>query len=160
VAWKAAGADQYIVWSTDSNGNFVSNIFNAGSGTSTALESLEPSFHQDLNGDGVIGVPAATQSAPIVVANNDTFVFRPTVGAQVITNAGSTDTFELDGFSSVTSNAQLTTLLNEAQSGQSQPLFKLTNGGHDTVINLGDHDSITLMNVHVTDLHASNFIIH
>ena len=30
------------------------------SGTSTALESLETSFHQDLNGDGVIGVPATT----------------------------------------------------------------------------------------------------
>ena len=25
---------------------------------STALESLETSFHQDLNGDGVIGIPA------------------------------------------------------------------------------------------------------
>ena len=30
------------------------------SGTSTALESLETSFHQDLNGDGVIGVRRAT----------------------------------------------------------------------------------------------------
>ena len=30
----------------------------AVSGTSAALESLETSFHQDLNGDGVIGVPA------------------------------------------------------------------------------------------------------
>jgi hypothetical protein len=30
------------------------------SGSSTALEALEPSFHQDLNGDGVIGLPPAT----------------------------------------------------------------------------------------------------
>ena len=35
-------------------------IIAAVSGTSTALESLETSFHQDLNGDGVIGIPAAT----------------------------------------------------------------------------------------------------
>ena len=52
VAWKVAGADQYTVWNTDSNGNYISNIIGVVSGTSTALESLETSFHQDLNGDG------------------------------------------------------------------------------------------------------------
>ena len=57
VAWKNPGAGQYTVWSTDSNGNYVSNIIGIVSGTSTALESLETTFHQDLNGDGVIGVP-------------------------------------------------------------------------------------------------------
>ena len=61
VAWKATGADQYSVWSTDSNGNYVTNIIGIVSGTSAALESLETSFHQDLNGDGVIGVPAASR---------------------------------------------------------------------------------------------------
>src|SRR5207237_501426 len=62
VAWKLAGADQYTVWNTDSNGNDTTNTIGTVSGSSTALESLEPSFHQDLNGDGVIGVPAATTS--------------------------------------------------------------------------------------------------
>ena len=57
VAWKATGADQYTAWSTDSSGNYTSNIIGAVSGTSSALESLETSFHQDLNGDGMIGVP-------------------------------------------------------------------------------------------------------
>ena len=56
VAWKVTGADQYTVWNTDSSGNFISNTIGAVSGTSAALESLETSFHQDLNGDGVIGV--------------------------------------------------------------------------------------------------------
>ncbi len=59
VAWKVTGADQYTVWNTDSNGNYVSNI-PVVSGTSAALESLEPSFQQDLNGDGVIGLPLLT----------------------------------------------------------------------------------------------------
>src|SRR5258706_9760425 len=45
------------VWNTDSSGNCVSDTIGIVSGASTALESLEPSFHQDLNGDGVIGVP-------------------------------------------------------------------------------------------------------
>ena len=58
VAWKVTGTDQYSVWNTDSNGNYISNIIGVVSGTSTALESLETSFHQDLNGDGVIGIAA------------------------------------------------------------------------------------------------------
>ena len=62
VAWKVPGADQYTVWTTDSSGNYISSIIGAVSGTSTALESLETSFHQDLNGDGVIGIPTTVRS--------------------------------------------------------------------------------------------------
>ncbi len=52
VAWKNPGADQYTAWNTDSSGNFVSDTIGIVSGASTALESLETTFHQDLNGDG------------------------------------------------------------------------------------------------------------
>ena len=55
VAWKVAGADQYTVWNTDSSGNYVSNTSAWCPGTAPALESLETSFQQDLNGDGTIG---------------------------------------------------------------------------------------------------------
>jgi hypothetical protein len=55
VAWKVAGADQYTVWNTDSSGNFFSDSIGVVSGSSTALEALEPRLQQDLNGDGVIG---------------------------------------------------------------------------------------------------------
>ena len=55
VAWKSGSADLYTVWTTDNNGNYISNIVRAVSGAAT-LESLETSFHQDLNGDGQIGV--------------------------------------------------------------------------------------------------------
>ena len=55
VAWKVTGADQYTVWNTDSSGNYITNIVGAVSGTELALQSLEPSFHQDLNSDGQIG---------------------------------------------------------------------------------------------------------
>ena len=64
VAWKIAGTDQYIVWNTDSSGNYVSNT-GVVSGTSSTLVSIETSFHQDLNGDGVIGPPAATTTRVI-----------------------------------------------------------------------------------------------
>ena len=41
---------------TDSNGNYTGNLIGAVSGNSYALESLEPVFNQDLNGDGVTGL--------------------------------------------------------------------------------------------------------
>ena len=63
VAWKIPGADQYTVWNTDSSGNYISNVVGVVSGTSAALESLETSFHQDLNGDGTIGAPTVTIEA-------------------------------------------------------------------------------------------------
>jgi hypothetical protein len=58
VAWKDAATGLYTVWSADSNGNFISNLLSKVSGTSTSLESIETTFHQDLNGDGVINTPS------------------------------------------------------------------------------------------------------
>src|SRR6202035_345724 len=55
IAWNVGGG-QYAVWNTDSNGSFVSHALFATPGTSAVLESFEPSFQQDLNGDGLIGV--------------------------------------------------------------------------------------------------------
>ena len=60
VAFKMTGADQYTVWDTDSTGAYLSSVFTTASGSSTALESLEPSFQQDLNGDGTIGIVGNT----------------------------------------------------------------------------------------------------
>jgi len=55
VAWKNASLGLYTYWTTDSNGNHLTD--SAGmTGTSLALESLETVFNQDLNGDGVIGL--------------------------------------------------------------------------------------------------------
>ncbi len=87
-----------------------------------------------------------TQSVSVLIAGsgNDTFVFKQGFGAEIIANATHSDTIELDGFSSVTSINELQTLLNEVQNGQPQSMFKTANGGRDTVIDLGNHDSITL----------------
>ena len=66
VAWKVTGADQYTVWNTDSSGNYTSQT-GVVSGADYALQSLEPSFHQDLNGDGQIGPPTT-----VIEANGST----------------------------------------------------------------------------------------
>ena len=61
VVWKDSASGQYSVWSTDSNGNFLTTLGSAPqmSGTDPSLKTLEPTLQQDLNGDGLIGVPAA-----------------------------------------------------------------------------------------------------
>jgi len=120
VAWKLAGADEYTVWNTDSSGNYVSQNISGVSGTSQALESAETSFHQDLNGDGVIGASATASSAaqlamptslpPTIVtapasgdivlartAASDTFVFGPHFGNDTIVNfQPGTDRIDID----------------------------------------------------------------
>jgi VCBS repeat-containing protein len=114
----------------------------------------------DHHADGTTS--AATQMVSVTIAGpgNDAFVFHPGVGSDTIVNAASSDIIELDGFAAVANSNQLASLLHDAQTGQAQSLFHSVNGGHDTVIDLGNHDSITLSDVQIADLHASNFIIH
>ena len=80
VAWKIPGSDTYTVWTTDSNGNYISDIGHV-SGTSATLESLETSFHQDLNGDGVIGLGTVIESfgsTSLVEVGNNFFLDNST----------------------------------------------------------------------------------
>jgi hypothetical protein len=64
VAFKT-GADTYTVWNTDASGNLATIALGTTSGSNPTLESLEVSFHQDLNGDHVIGIPAGPASTTI-----------------------------------------------------------------------------------------------
>ncbi|MCK1393566.1 matrixin family metalloprotease, partial [Bradyrhizobium sp. 1] len=70
LAWKVPGADQYIVWNVDNSGNFIANLTSIESGNSSTMESYETIFHQDLNGDGSIGVPAASATNVIESAGS------------------------------------------------------------------------------------------
>ena len=54
VGWKFGSADQYIVWTTDGSGSFLSGSA-VVPGSSWIVQSLEPGFGQDLNGDGMTG---------------------------------------------------------------------------------------------------------
>ncbi|MGY3451112.1 NF038122 family metalloprotease [Bradyrhizobium sp. USDA 4353] len=56
IVWHIPGTDQYTMWNADGHGNYVSDPIGVVSGTSTTLELLESSLHQDFNGDGVIGL--------------------------------------------------------------------------------------------------------
>jgi serralysin len=74
VAWKNAGTNQFTVWDTDSSGNKVGNVIGVVSGTDPSLELIEPSFAQNLNGDGVIGLNLPTTTIESVGSNSLTEV--------------------------------------------------------------------------------------
>jgi 20S proteasome alpha/beta subunit len=79
IAWKIAGADQYTVGNADNGGNYIGNVIGVVSGASTTLEAFEPSFQQDLNGDGLIGPPTtvieASGSTHLTEVGNQYFLF-------------------------------------------------------------------------------------
>jgi len=157
------GADQYSAWATDSNGNYTGNIIGVVSGTSGTLESLETSFHQDLNGDGVIGVPSSTSpapavagagSAPIQVAGNngsaagqDTFVFAPNFGQVTIAHfAPETDTIQISKAAFANIDALLAATHDDAHG--------------DAVVTDAAHDTITIQNVATAQLQAHQGDFH
>jgi hypothetical protein len=72
VAWKNGTADQYTVWNTNSSGNYVSNAIGTVAASSSSLQSLETSFHQDLNGDGVIGLNSPTTAIGMMPLHQQT----------------------------------------------------------------------------------------
>ena len=87
MALKKPGTDQYTFWNVDSSGNFVSNTVGVVSGSSATLMSLEAKFHQDFNGDGVIGVPAGH---PVVLDLDDN-------GINLVQSTLSSAYYDMDG---------------------------------------------------------------
>ena len=83
VVWKSTGAvSQYIVWTTDPSGNYLSQTANLPAASWT-LESLEPIFQQNLNGDGTIGVvmtPIESQGSIRLTLGGDTYFLNPSSG--------------------------------------------------------------------------------
>jgi 20S proteasome alpha/beta subunit len=173
--------DQNHTASISLAGNYTASTFSLSADGSGGTVVIDPPVKHDLasgtlsfgNADSAdqsvtqsyavaVATGAATQLVSVTIAapGNDAFVFHSGIGSDTIVNATSADTIELDGFSAVANSNQLASLLNAAQTGQPQSLFHSVNGGHDTVIDLGNHDSITLTGVQIADLHAGNFIIH
>ena len=167
VAWKVTGADQYTVWNTDSSGNYITTLVGAVSGTSYALKSFEPVFHQDLNSDGLIGPPATVLDGHLGAqtltagggttliggpndilnagAGADTFVFPPDFGLNTINGfAAGTDVIQFDH-----------TIFADVADVQSH----MQQIGSDVVIEYDPQNVVTLHDVLLANLHVSDFLI-
>jgi len=94
VALKNGSADQYTIWNTDSSGNYLSSAFNTASGSSVQLESYEPIFNYDLNGDGTIGIPPSSLTAiessgsTSLLTNGTNFFLEPAGGSPGVLTYG------------------------------------------------------------------------
>jgi hypothetical protein len=60
VAWKFDSADQYLVWNTDSNGNYTGDATLIVHAADLAIQQAELTFQQDLNGDTHTGPVTTT----------------------------------------------------------------------------------------------------
>ncbi|WP_247456292.1 M10 family metallopeptidase C-terminal domain-containing protein [Bradyrhizobium sp. 166] len=172
IAWKVIGSDQYSVWNADSNGNYISSATAIVSGSSAILQAFESSFQQDLNADGLIGIPAAsvtmvetagstklhqipspTSEGARIGAGNDNFVLPLGIDGDV-SNAGISEIVPPDGFALVAISKQLTELLHETPSDQSHAMSHLGSDFHDAVMARGT------INVHMADPNTGYFIVH
>ena len=96
VALELTGSDEFTIWNTDSSGNYLSSAFNEALGTSAQLESYEPGFNFDLNGDGTVGIPAASlttielSGTTSLLTDGTDFSLEPAGGSPIIlSSAGS-----------------------------------------------------------------------
>jgi 20S proteasome alpha/beta subunit len=81
VVWKNGTADQYNVWALDSSGKFVSQGA-VVAGASAEIQTLEPGFNQDFNGNGIASrtvIEAVGSTTLATVAN--AYVLSPSGSA-------------------------------------------------------------------------------
>jgi serralysin len=173
VALQFTGSQYFSIWTTDSNGNYISSTV-ALLGSSTQLETYETSFHQDLNGDGIIGIPsgvsATSASAIDPIASsafmtwgggNDTFRFNTSPAAAPVASGNAAETFEpaADLFPALSSQHWAAT--DGGTAAQPHPFLPSSYGVSDTG-DLNGPSSGThadFANFHPIDTHAHSFII-
>ena len=83
VVWKLPSANEFSIWTTDSNGNDLTASPAALAANSLTLENAELVLNQDLNGDRTIGPPAGSSTAGSAT----------TLAGGVVTQALSADAF-------------------------------------------------------------------
>jgi len=169
VAWKDPASGQYSVWSTDSNGNYLSNLVGQVAGTNTTLEALETTFHQDLNGDGTVGIPSAVVAGTSGTNSlselhhpdaagifGDSFHFRADFGASTA-DAAKMSPVHLGDVLSVQTGEWVE--LVSSRHSAAQDALHSTIEVQDSVTNDPDHHSATRVAANIDDLHAGHFLI-
>jgi tryptophan-rich protein len=133
----------FQVWTTDSNGNYLSNT-PVLAGTSYALESYELIFNQDLNGDGVIGLYA--QPGTILQIGNT--LSGASVAAAI--GVGATLDVAAADSASVTFSGSTGMLKLDSPSTFSGEIFNFRGNG-----TLSGSDQIDLMGIDYNSVHDS-----
>ncbi|QOZ78456.1 protease [Bradyrhizobium sp. CCBAU 53351] len=86
IVWQTPGTNQFTIWTTDNSGSFLSNTGTIY-GNGTALKQAETIFHQDLNGDGMTGLPVTTIEtfgATSLIESGSNFCMNPVGGGTAV----------------------------------------------------------------------------
>ncbi|WP_439369443.1 NF038122 family metalloprotease [Bradyrhizobium sp. DASA03120] len=142
IAFKQPGTKYFTIWNTDNAGNYLGNPTAIVVGTSSALENFESSFHQDLNGDGVIGVPTAVSPA-ISAADKFNFDKLATPAGATIANGRIVESDLID-----VARAWSDSVRHDSVAFSSTP-----HAQH------AQHTTGDVPNIHIADLHWGDFII-
>lgn len=144
IAWKMAGADLYTVWNVDAAGNYTGNAIGAVSGSSNALEALETNLHQDLNGDGTIGIPTSVIEAlgsTSLVQSGSTYYLNPVgggTGPQITFGASVVTVGQLGGWTAIAA--------------------EITGGGYEVAWKMAGADLYTVWNTNGSGAYVGNAI--
>ncbi len=155
MAWKLAGADQYVFWNTYSSGNELS-ISSVMSATSASLKAFETSFVQDLNGDGRVG------NSLIVNGTNGNDTLTSSAANEVFFGNGGANTFVFSGITGNDTIADFHPTQDVVQLHQNafatfaDVLAHAAQVGSDVVITADASNSITLHNTAVSQLTNTN----
>ena len=160
VGWKMAGASEYAVWRTDSNGNFLSNIVDA-------LKSIEPTSNQNGLYVSAGATVVAQFPAPFgaISLGAGAAVELPTAASSSITFTGPTGTLKLDqpstfsgtifgftGDGSLSGSDQIDLKginFSAVQASFANGVLSVTDGAHGATLNF--HGTYTLANFKFAD---------
>jgi len=130
VAWKLAGAAQYSALDHDRQRHYHHKYLSRDGfvpGTDSALQSLETSFQQDLNGDGVLAslrimIPSGFSLQPATLAAQRHIRIQAGIGAEVITHVATQPHLSRWIFIG-DKRRQCRRLLHDAQTATAAPVF-------------------------------------
>jgi hypothetical protein len=144
VAWHDPSSGLYTVWSTDSNGNYLSNLIGAVASNSTALENFETIFNQDVNGDGHTGIYVAPGTTLQVTSPLPSTVGSATIGAGATLELGTADS------ASITFNSSTGMLKLDSLTAFTGVIDNFTGNG-----SLSGSDQIDLKGINFNSVHDS-----
>ncbi|WP_247801408.1 M10 family metallopeptidase C-terminal domain-containing protein [Bradyrhizobium sp. 191] len=126
VVWKNSANAHYSVWSTDNSGNFLTTIAAAPEvlGSDPSLQALEPTLHQDLNGDGTIGASVVPVSGITIEAFGSTRAVLSSGYYYLYDAAGSGPALKYAGAAVVAANYSTWSVIGAEQ---------VSGGGYDVV---------------------------
>jgi hypothetical protein len=145
VAWSLLGQDTYVVWNTDSNGNYTSSATTQVTGQNFTLEDLNPTFGVDLNGTSLSQV----------------LYTQPTSGTTLDLSAQTqTATINLGANNAFSSNTGGLSNSNPTISGPPSSPFKITLGGDADIVEYtltpaGGIEEVTGFNTSIDELNIN-----